>query len=222
MFERGRKADDQRHPVQPALHLSGDGVHLPAQTSVLVLKVEQHPDAGEVDAVGGAGEDEEALLVALGVVAAVRLARHVDVAVTMASGEFLLGHDDPRMQSEHLLDDVMDVALPFGHPLAEEPEIDPRRPGDPDRLPWLRANMVTTVDGAGRSPDGLSAGISNDADRRVFGRLRGLADVVLAGGTSRRSSRCSSRRSPSSTTSARSVRSPDSRSRSSSAGGRMS
>jgi riboflavin biosynthesis pyrimidine reductase len=46
---------------------------------------------------------------------------------------------------------------------------------------WLRANMVTTADGAARSPDGLSAGISSDADRRVFGRLRGLADVVLAG-----------------------------------------
>ena len=40
--------------------------------------------------------------------------------------------------------------------------------------PWLRANMVSTVDGAARSPDGLSAGISTDADRRVFGRLRGL------------------------------------------------
>lgn len=57
--------------------------------------------------------------------------------------------------------------------------------GDP-RRPWLRANMVSTVDGAARSPDGLSAGISSDADRRVFGRLRGLADVVLAGaGTAR-------------------------------------
>lgn len=54
-------------------------------------------------------------------------------------------------------------------------------PGWPLPTPWLRANMVTTVDGAGRSPDGLSAGISSDADRRVFGRLRGLADVVLAG-----------------------------------------
>jgi riboflavin-specific deaminase-like protein len=41
--------------------------------------------------------------------------------------------------------------------------------------------MVSTADGAGRSPDGLSAGISSDADRRVFGRLRGLADAVLAG-----------------------------------------
>jgi riboflavin biosynthesis pyrimidine reductase len=54
-------------------------------------------------------------------------------------------------------------------------------PGDPDRSPWLRANMVSTVDGAARAPDGLSHGISSDADQRVFGRLRGLADVVLAG-----------------------------------------
>jgi riboflavin biosynthesis pyrimidine reductase len=54
-------------------------------------------------------------------------------------------------------------------------------PGGDERQPWLRANMVSTVDGAARSPDGLSAGISSDADRRVFGRLRGLADVVLAG-----------------------------------------
>jgi riboflavin biosynthesis pyrimidine reductase len=51
---------------------------------------------------------------------------------------------------------------------------------------WVRANMVATVDGAARSPEGLSAGISGEADRRVFGRLRGLADVVLAGaGTAR-------------------------------------
>ena len=46
---------------------------------------------------------------------------------------------------------------------------------------WLRANMVSTVDGAARSPQGLSHGISSDTDRRIFGRLRGLADVILAG-----------------------------------------
>jgi riboflavin biosynthesis pyrimidine reductase len=54
-------------------------------------------------------------------------------------------------------------------------------PGWPEARPWLRANMVSTADGAGRSPEGLSAGISSDADRRVFGRLRGFADAVLAG-----------------------------------------
>jgi riboflavin biosynthesis pyrimidine reductase len=51
----------------------------------------------------------------------------------------------------------------------------------PDEAHWLRANMVSTVDGAARSPEGLSHGISSDADRAVFGRLRALADVVLAG-----------------------------------------
>lgn len=50
---------------------------------------------------------------------------------------------------------------------------------------WLRANMVASADGAG-SLDGLSAGLSSPADRRLFGLLRVLADVVLVGaGTAR-------------------------------------
>lgn len=52
--------------------------------------------------------------------------------------------------------------------------------------PWVRANMVATADGSARAPGGLSEGISNAADKRVFGRLRAFADVVLAGaGTAR-------------------------------------
>jgi riboflavin biosynthesis pyrimidine reductase len=59
-------------------------------------------------------------------------------------------------------------------------------PGWPAAQPWLRANMVSTVDGAARGPEGLSGAISGAADKRVFGRLRGLADVVLVGaGTAR-------------------------------------
>jgi riboflavin biosynthesis pyrimidine reductase len=51
--------------------------------------------------------------------------------------------------------------------------------------PWLRANMVTSADGAGVL-DGKSAGLSTQADRRLFALLRGLADVILAGaGTAR-------------------------------------
>ena len=46
---------------------------------------------------------------------------------------------------------------------------------------WLRANMVSTLDGAATGPDGLSGSISSDADKRVFGVLRTLADVVLVG-----------------------------------------
>jgi riboflavin biosynthesis pyrimidine reductase len=50
----------------------------------------------------------------------------------------------------------------------------------PDR-PWLRVNMVSTVDGAAQGPDGLSGSINNDVDHRVFDLLRVGADVVLVG-----------------------------------------
>ncbi|MFE0861246.1 pyrimidine reductase family protein [Streptomyces rochei] len=45
---------------------------------------------------------------------------------------------------------------------------------------WLRANMVSTLDGAAQH-DGRSQPISGAADMRVFGTLRALADVVIAG-----------------------------------------
>lgn len=46
--------------------------------------------------------------------------------------------------------------------------------------PWLRANMVSTLDGAAQH-DGRSQPISCASDMRIFGTLRGLADVVIAG-----------------------------------------
>jgi riboflavin biosynthesis pyrimidine reductase len=49
--------------------------------------------------------------------------------------------------------------------------------------PWLRANMVASLDGAAQAGDGLSAGLSSPADKEIFGVLRGLADVVLVGAT---------------------------------------
>ncbi|MGW3156661.1 pyrimidine reductase family protein [Streptomyces sp. NPDC001089] len=48
------------------------------------------------------------------------------------------------------------------------------------RAPWLRANMVSTLDGAAQH-EGKSQGISSAADMRVFGVLRALADVVVVG-----------------------------------------
>ena len=45
---------------------------------------------------------------------------------------------------------------------------------------WLRTNMVMSADGAA-SVDGLSGGLSAAGDKRVFGILRVLADVVLVG-----------------------------------------
>jgi riboflavin biosynthesis pyrimidine reductase len=45
---------------------------------------------------------------------------------------------------------------------------------------WLRANMVSTLDGAAQH-EGRSQLISSSADMRIFGTLRALADVVLVG-----------------------------------------
>ncbi|MFF4167952.1 pyrimidine reductase family protein [Streptomyces sp. NPDC001741] len=45
---------------------------------------------------------------------------------------------------------------------------------------WLRANMVSTLDGAAQH-DGRSQGISCPTDMRIFGTLRGLADAVVVG-----------------------------------------
>lgn len=51
--------------------------------------------------------------------------------------------------------------------------------------PWLRANMVASVDGAGWL-DGRTSGLSGAADRLVFSVLRSLADVIVVGsGTAR-------------------------------------
>jgi riboflavin biosynthesis pyrimidine reductase len=51
---------------------------------------------------------------------------------------------------------------------------------------WVRANMITTLDGASAGADGRSGSINNAPDHRVFEVLRALADVVLVGaGTAR-------------------------------------
>lgn len=46
--------------------------------------------------------------------------------------------------------------------------------------PTVRANMITSLDG-GAALDGRSGGLGNEADQRLFGVLRDLADVILVG-----------------------------------------
>jgi 5-amino-6-(5-phosphoribosylamino)uracil reductase len=53
-------------------------------------------------------------------------------------------------------------------------------PGPDGPRPWLRANMVATLDGAAQH-EGRSQPISSAADMRIFGTLRALADVVVVG-----------------------------------------
>ena len=51
----------------------------------------------------------------------------------------------------------------------------------PEGRVWVRAMMVTTLDGAAVGPDGRSGTISSDADRHVFDAVRRDTDVVLVG-----------------------------------------
>lgn len=51
----------------------------------------------------------------------------------------------------------------------------------PDEGPWVRAMMVTTLDGAPAGPDGLSGSISSEVDKAVFDAVRRHADAVLVG-----------------------------------------
>lgn len=54
------------------------------------------------------------------------------------------------------------------------------------RTPWLRVNMVSTVDGAATGESGRSGSINNAVDKVVFDHLRATADVVVVGaGTAR-------------------------------------
>lgn len=53
---------------------------------------------------------------------------------------------------------------------------------------WLRANMVSSADGAATLA-GASAGLSSDTDRRLFALLRVLSDVILVGAATVRTER---------------------------------
>lgn len=59
-------------------------------------------------------------------------------------------------------------------------------PADRTDGPWLRVNMITTLDGAATGDSGRSGSINNAVDQQVFDRLRALADVIVVGaGTAR-------------------------------------
>ena len=67
-------------------------------------------------------------------------------------------------------------------------------PGPPDLArvyaapadPWLRVNMVSTVDGAASGENGRSGSINNAVDKVVYDHLRSVADAIVVGaGTAR-------------------------------------
>ncbi|WP_212913334.1 pyrimidine reductase family protein [Streptomyces sp. TS71-3] len=104
------------------------------------------------------------------------------------------GRPEPPEGSGWDLDELADA---YAYPEAEAeayPQAEGNRDRDRNRVraegaprpsPWLRANMVSGLDGAGEH-EGRSAPLSSPADMRVFGVLRALADVVIVGaGTAR-------------------------------------
>lgn len=66
----------------------------------------------------------------------------------------------------------------------------------PDEGQWVRAMMVTTLDGAAAGPNGLSGSISSTVDGDVFDSVRRLADVVLVGAATLRAERYGPMRAP--------------------------
>lgn len=56
----------------------------------------------------------------------------------------------------------------------------------PVERPWMRANFVGSLDGAAQGGDNRSATLSSRSDKRVFGLLRSLADVILVGANTAR------------------------------------
>lgn len=81
------------------------------------------------------------------------------------------------------IDPTLQVLLPDGTaPLP--PDAAEQRLADlyaAPHLPWVRANMIATLDGAATGADGRSGSINGPADARVFHVLRALADVVVVG-----------------------------------------
>ncbi|WP_030803680.1 dihydrofolate reductase family protein [Streptomyces sp. NRRL S-337] len=90
----------------------------------------------------------------------------VPAADGTAAAPAVTGADD----REWTLDELADA---YAYPAAD----DPARAGRPG---WLRANMVSSMDGAAHH-EGHSQPLSSDADMRIFGVLRAVADVVVVG-----------------------------------------
>src|SRR5665647_1342020 len=105
-----------------------------------------------------------------------RFAGWRDCGGRMARMRVLLSDDDlGRWSPGH--DEVMDLqalAVAYAYPQLAA------------KQSWVRANFITTLDGAAAGDDGRSGSINTGTDRDVFGLLRALSDVVLVGaGTAR-------------------------------------
>jgi riboflavin biosynthesis pyrimidine reductase len=70
---------------------------------------------------------------------------------------------------------------------AENSGADLDRLYEPHRRRWVRLNLVASLDGGVRGPDGTSDGLTTSADRRILASIRRQADAVLVGAATVRS-----------------------------------
>ncbi len=56
----------------------------------------------------------------------------------------------------------------------------------PPAGPWVRLNVIASVDGSARDGSGTSRGLTNRADRAVLGAIRATSDTVLVGAATMR------------------------------------
>lgn len=75
---------------------------------------------------------------------------------------------------------TLERLLPEPRGPVEAEEAYGRPPPAPGRSTHLRANFVTSLDGAA-ALEGHSEGLSSPADKAIFASLRGLCDVILVG-----------------------------------------
>ena len=59
----------------------------------------------------------------------------------------------------------------------------------PADVRWVRANMVTSLDGAAQGSNGRSGTLSSPADKHVFAMLRALSDLIMVGAATARKER---------------------------------
>ncbi|MET9412571.1 pyrimidine reductase family protein [Streptomyces klenkii] len=96
--------------------------------------------------------------------------------VPLPSSSSPAGSSDTSDSSEDRTWELEELAEAYAYPEAAAGSGD----GTGGPRAWLRANMVSSLDGAAHH-DGRSQPLSSATDMRVFGTLRGLADAVVVG-----------------------------------------
>ncbi len=199
---------DHRRPVGLDRHDRVPGQLLDDRQQLLELLVGADPVGGVAAGLGAEVDDPRALLDLHPALADGRLGRPGDaLAVGRVAGEVDDAHQRRQPVLEHQVvadpdrghrtGQVVGVLLVESGEVGEGDHASESRVGScescsaptypstsctpPRSGPWLRVNMVSTVDGAATGGSGTSRSINNAIDQVVFNLLRQHADVLVVG-----------------------------------------